>query len=166
MDAKVQIEGMGPKLCSQGASKQHGTERITDGLVWTFGWAILFRCIGTGEAHSVLVLSEKLKDFGAVAKFAALVHDNAFIGDVGCIASQPAIEPFHRRFLGASRHTLKLATAVVGDGHLAGLAVEAGVFLEAFGVLGRLCYETEVNTESLKAARSLAGVVLASRGFA
>jgi hypothetical protein len=134
--------------------------------VWAFGRAVLVRCIGAGEVHSVVVLSEESKDFGAVAEFAALVQDNIFVGDVGCVASQPAIEPFHGRFLGASCHTLKLATVVVGDRHVTGFAVEAGVFFEALGVLGRLYYKTEVDTESLKTGRGLAGVVLTSCSFA
>jgi hypothetical protein len=101
-----------------------------------------------------------------MAEFASLVHDDVLVGDIGCVASKPAIEPFNRGFLGTASGTLKLATMVVGDGDVAGLTVEASELFETLSVLGGLDDETEINTEALKASGCFARIVFASGRFA
>jgi hypothetical protein len=134
--------------------------------MWTFGRAVLIGSIGAGEVDGIVVLGEGSEDFGAVAKFATLVHDDVFVGDVRCIASEPAIEPFYRGLLGSASGTLDLATVVVGDGDIAGFAIEASVLFETLGVLGGLDDETEINTESLKTSGGFARIVFAASRFA
>ena len=98
------------------------------------GRAILGRGIGTSKVYSVVMLGEDGKNLGAVAKFAALVHDDVLVGDIRRIASEPAIEPIDGGFLGTTSRTLNLTTVVVGDGDIASFAIEAGVLFEMLGV--------------------------------
>jgi hypothetical protein len=133
--------------------------------VRTFRGAVLVGGIGTSEVDSVVVLGEDGEDFGAVAKFASLVHDNVLVGDVGSIASEPAIEPFDGRFLGATSGALDLATVVVGDSDVASFAVESGVLFETLGILRSLNDEAEIDAEALKAGSGFARVVFASSRF-
>ena len=119
------------------------------------------------------MLGKDGKDLGAVAKFAALVHDAVLVvvhdavlfGDVGRIASKPAIEPFDGGLLGTTSCTLDLATVVVGDGDIANFAIEAGVLFKTLGVLGGLNNKTEINAKSLKASSRFARVLFAASGF-
>ena len=134
--------------------------------MWTFRWAVLIGSIGTSEVDSVVVLGEDGEDFGAVAKFSALVHNNVLVRDIRCIASKPAVEPFDGGLFGFSSDTLDLATVVVSDGDVASFSVEASVLFEALGVLGGLDNETEINAESLEASGSFARVVFAAGRFA
>jgi hypothetical protein len=132
----------------------------------TFGRAILVGSAGTSEADGAVVLGKGGKDFGTVAKFAALIHDeDVLVGNIGCISSEPAVEPFYGGLLGSTSGALDLATVVVGDGDVAGFTVEASVFFKMLGVLGGLDNEAEFNTESLKAGSGFAGVVFAFSRF-
>jgi hypothetical protein len=114
------------------------------------------------ETRGGVVLGKHGKDFRAMAEFASLVHDDLLVGDIGCIASEPAIEPFNQGFLGTTSGTLELATMVVGNGDVAGLTVEASELFEALGILGGLDDETEVNTEALEASGCFVRIVFAS----
>ena len=111
------------------------------------------------------MLGEDGKDLGAVAKFAALVHDDVLVGDVRRIASKPAIEPFDGGLFGTTSCTLDLATVVVGDGDITSFAIEAGVPFETLGVLRGLDNETEINAESLKTCSRFARVIFAASSF-
>ena len=68
----------------------------------TLDEAILRRSFGSSKVNIVVMLGENGKNLGAVAKFTALVHDNILVGDVGRIASEPAIEPFDGGLLGTT----------------------------------------------------------------
>ena len=112
-----------------------------------------------------MVLGKNDKNLGAVAKFAALAHDDELVGDVRRIASKLAIEPFDGGLLGTTSRTLDLAAVVVGDGDIASFAVEASVLFETLGVLGGLNNKTEINAESLEASSRFARVIFAASGF-
>ena len=112
VEADEVVERIRPKTGAQVGTGQHGTKGIADGLVWTFGRAVLAGGVGAGQLDLVTKVVEGHVNLAAFSKLTTTVHAHILIGAVGSIVRQPLVKPVHRGGFG-SEGSAEDATAEV-----------------------------------------------------
>ena len=142
MQAKVMVESIRPEAGVKLCTTKKNSDGIADIAVTAFDRTILMGGIGSSRFDAVTSLGEESMHFGGTAQFTTKIHTNVFIGSIArtTVCGEPAIYECERRMLRGEGGTVEISTVVIGNQHIAGLAIESGEAMETFGV-GRLLHD-------------------------
>jgi hypothetical protein len=86
-------------------------------------------------------------------EFSAVIHANIFVGTLGSVAGEPAVDPVDRWGLCRKGSSEYQSTEMVGEEDVAGFAIETDKIVMSVGVAALLGHETKIDGQTLVACR-------------
>jgi hypothetical protein len=126
VQAKMVMKGVGPEMGLQISATEHGTKRITDGLMRALARGVLMRGIWSSRLNSVPSIREELNDFRRMAELTTKIKPNIAIRNIasGRVLSEPAIDEISRGTFGAEGLTIKCTTVMINNEAIASLTID------------------------------------------
>ena len=127
--------------------------------MWPFNGTVLGGVVGAGKFDGVAGILEQIEDSFAASEIASLVQADVAVGAIGCVESEPTIEPLYRGHLCLEGAAVQFSAIVIRHEEVTRLAIEALISKVPIRVDGLLNDKTKVDRNSLVAYRGAAGIV-------
>jgi hypothetical protein len=147
VQANIMVEGVRPEFSREIGTTKKSAKSIFNGAVGTLDRTVLMRRIAACRLKAIASILKETTDISRLAQFTTKIHTNVFIRDIFATAmgSKPAINKIDRSGLGGESTTIKLATVMISNGAIAGLAIESSQTLITIRIAGLLDDKAHVN---------------------